>query len=153
MNNNCFYTFKEYMKNEKGSLTASMQDYLEMIYKLSVNTGFIRVHELSDALNVKPPSATKMVQKLAKLKLIKYEKYGVLILKEEGRILGEKLLNRHNIINNFLTIIGVPESQILTETEKIEHAVSKKTEKCLENFIKFSKDNQELQLNLKATLK
>ena len=80
MDNNSFYTFNEYMKNEEDSLTASMQDYLEMIYRLSLNTGFTRVHELSDALNVQPPSTTKMVQKLAQLKLLKYEKYGVYTL-------------------------------------------------------------------------
>jgi Mn-dependent DtxR family transcriptional regulator len=137
------------MKSEEHSLSASMQDYLEMIYRLSVNTGFIRVHELSDALNVQPPSATKMVQKLADLRLLKYEKYGVLILEKEGKLLGEELLNRHNIIEKFLKILGIPDSEILTETEKIEHTISKKTTKCFENFIKFSKDNEEVTNKLK----
>jgi len=137
------------MKNEKDLLTASMQDYLEMIYRLSQDTGFIRVHELSAALNVQPPSVTKMVQKLAELKLLKYEKYGVLILEEDGRLLGEELLKRHNIIENFLKLLGVSEAEILTETEKIEHTLSKRTVKCFENFIEFSKDNQEMVTKLK----
>lgn len=76
--NNDFYTFSEYMKKENNSLTASMEDYLEMIYRLSIKTGFVRLHELANALNVQPPSATKMVQKLAELNLINYEKYGVI---------------------------------------------------------------------------
>ena len=59
-----FYTFREYMKNVDKLLTASMEDYLEMIYRLSYDNGFTRIHELSSALNVQPPSATKMVQKL-----------------------------------------------------------------------------------------
>jgi Mn-dependent DtxR family transcriptional regulator len=29
-----------------------MEDYLEMIYRLSIDTGFVRIHELSDALSV-----------------------------------------------------------------------------------------------------
>ena len=129
------------MKKEDNSLTASMEDYLEMIYRLSLNTGFTRIHELSDALNVQPPSATKMVQKLAELKLLKYEKYGVLILEEDGKLLGEALLNRHNIIESFLRIFDISESDILKETEKIEHTISKQTTKCFENFIEFIKDN------------
>jgi len=141
------------MKNEEDSLTASMQDYLEMIYRLSVNTGFLRVHELSDALNVHPPSVTKMVQKLAKLKLLKYEKYGVIILTEEGKIHGVELLNRHNIIGNFLRILGIDETEILTETEKIEHAISTKTVKCFETFIEFSKSNQEITNKFKNYIK
>ena len=150
MGNNSFYTFNEYMKNDEDSLTASMQDYLEMIYRLSVNTGFSRVRELSDALNVQPPSVTKMVQKLAKLKLLKYERYGVIILTEEGKMHGVELLNRHNIIENFLKILGIAEEEILTETEKIEHAISTKTAKCFERFIEFSKDNQEITNKLKS---
>lgn len=150
MDNNSFYTFNEYMKNDEDSLTASMQDYLEMIYRLSINTGFSRVHELSDALNVHPPSATKMVQKLAKLKLLKYERYGVLILTEEGKILGAKLLDRHNIIENFLKILGIAKTEILTETEKIEHAISKKTVKCFEIFIEFNKSNQDIANKFKS---
>ena len=59
MTKNDFYTFNEYMKKEDNCLTASMEDYLEMIYRLSLNTGFTRIHELSNVLNVKPPSATK----------------------------------------------------------------------------------------------
>ena len=141
MTKNDFYTFNEYMKKEENSLTASMEDYLEMIYRLSLHTGFTRIHELSDALNVQPPSATKMVQKLAELKLLKYEKYGILLLEEDGKRLGETLLNRHNVIESFLRILDVSESEVLEETEKIEHTISKQTTKCFQDFVQFIKDN------------
>ncbi|OOM69232.1 transcriptional regulator MntR [Clostridium sp. BL-8] len=138
---NDFYTFNEYMKKEDKSLTASMEDYLEMIYRLSMKNGFTRIHELSNALNVQPPSATKMVQKLAELKLLKYERYGILVLEQEGKNLGEVLLNRHNTIENFLRILDVPDSEILDETEKIEHTISKETAKCFKDFVNFINDN------------
>lgn len=146
---NSFHTFGEYMKKENNFLTASMEDYLEMIYRLSLNTGFTRINELSDALNVQPPSATKMVQKLAELKLLKYEKYGVLILEEDGKNLGEDLLKRHNVIECFLRILNVSESQVLEETEKIEHTLSKQTTKCIRDFVQFIKDNPEIAAKLK----
>ncbi len=132
------------MKKENKSLTASMEDYLEMIYRLSVDTGFTRIHELSSALNVRPPSATKMVQRLAELKLIKYEKYGVLILEENGKLLGSELLKRHNIIENFIKIIGVDETNALEETEKIEHTVSTKTIECIDTFLHFIEENPDV---------
>lgn len=138
---NDFHTFNEYMKKEDNTLTASMEDYLEMIYRLSLNKGFLRINELSNALNVQPPSATKMVQKLAESKLVKYEKYGIIILEEDGKKLGAVLLNRHNIIENFLRILDVPDSRILDETEKIEHTISKETTKCFQDFIEFMKNN------------
>lgn len=149
MNKNDFYTFNEYMKKEDNSLTASMEDYLEMIYRLSLKTGFTRIHELSDALNVQPPSATKMVQKLAELKLLKYEKYGVLILKENGKAIGKQLLNRHNIIEGLLAILNVSESNLLEETEKIEHTISPETTECFQDFVEFIKGNPEIAARFK----
>lgn len=140
-----FYTFSEYMKKEEDSLTASMEDYLEMIYRLSEKNGFTRINELSAALNVQPPSATKMVQKLAELKLIKYEKYGVIMLENEGWLLGAKLMQRHNVIANFLRLLGVPDEEILMETEKIEHTVSEKTMKCFNDFICFMEVNPDIK--------
>lgn len=53
---------------------------------------FYRINELSSSLNVQPPSATKMVQKLAELKLLKYEKYGIIILEESGKKLEKRYL-------------------------------------------------------------
>jgi Mn-dependent DtxR family transcriptional regulator len=137
MNNKDFYTFSEYMKKEDNSLTASMEDYLEMIYRLSKDVGFTRIHDLSEALNVQPPSATKMVQKLAEINFLKYEKYGVIMLKEEGKMLGESLLKRHNTIKEFLEMLGVSEKDTLEETEKVEHTISKTTVQCFETFINF----------------
>lgn len=150
MNNKDFYTFSEYMKKEDNSLTASMEDYLEMIYRLSKDIGFTRIHDLSEALNVQPPSATKMVQKLAEINFLKYEKYGVIMLKEEGKMRGESLLKRHNTIKEFLEMLGVSEKDTLEETEKVEHTISKTTVQCFENFINFMKENPDVYNKYKS---
>lgn len=118
-----FFTFREYMRKNKSILSPSAEDYMEMIYRLSNKTGFIRVNDLATALNVQPPSVTRMIKKLASLNLIKYEKYGVIIPKNDGRKLGEYLLKRHNIIEEFLKLLNV-NNDLLEETEKIEHTIS-----------------------------
>lgn len=137
LDNNEFYTFSEYMKKENKLLTASMQDYMEMIYRLSKKNGFTRINELSQALNVQPPSATSMVQRLADLKLLNYEKYGVITLEDSGKKLGDYLLKRHNTIEAFLKRIGVPKNCIFDDTEKIEHTISNETLKCFSDFTSF----------------
>ena len=136
-----FYTFPESMKNQKNILSASMEDYLEMIYRLSIKDGFTRVQELARALHVKTPSATSMIGRLHSLKLLKHDKYGVLMLEEDGKRLGRELLNRHHIIEEFLEIIGIERTNILNETEKIEHTVSPQTIQCLEDMTKFFHKN------------
>jgi Mn-dependent DtxR family transcriptional regulator len=150
MDGNAFHTFGEYMRKEEHSLTASMEDYLEMIYRLSRNTGFTRITELSEALNVQPPSATKMVQKLGELNVLKYEKYGVIILEQQGEALGEALLRRHNIIEAFLKMLGVSEPLILSEVEKIEHTISADTIRCFEEFLNFSICNPDIVVRFSA---
>lgn len=144
MDNKDFYTFNEYMKKDDSSLTASMEDYLEMIYRLSLDNGFTRIHILSQALNIQPSSATKMVQHLALLGFVKYEKYGILMLEEKGKELGAWLLKRHTIIEDFIRMIGAGDSRILEETEKIEHMLSDDTIGCFEKFAEFMKSNPDI---------
>lgn len=153
MNDDQFFTFNEYMKKDENLLTASMEDYVEMIYRLSINTGFTRVHELSDSLNVQPPSVTRMIQKLSKLKILKYEKYGVIMLEKKGIKIARNLINRHNTISDFLSLLGVEDEMILAETEKIEHTINKQTVKCFNNYVKFMKNNPDICLKFKNYIK
>lgn len=138
-----FFTFSEYMKREYDTLTASMEDYLEMIYRLSEQIGFTRIHELAKSLNVQPPSATKMVQKLAELKFVNYEKYGIIILTESGKSMGKYLLKRHNIIEGFFKVLGISDS-VLEQTEKVEHTISNETVEYMEDFISFIQERPDV---------
>ncbi|AJA48238.1 transcriptional regulator MntR [Clostridium pasteurianum DSM 525 = ATCC 6013] len=146
MSKESFYTFNEYMRKEEDTLTASMEDYLEMIYRLSLETHFTRIHDLAKALNVQPPSATKMVQKLSDYGLINYERYGIILLTDKGKVLGNFLLDRHNTIENFLKLLGIS-NNILEQTEKIEHTLSNDTLIYLKNFVDFIESNPDLIKN------
>lgn len=138
-----FFTFREYMRKNKSILSPSAEDYMEMIYRLSNKTGFIRVNDLATALNVQPPSVTRMIKKLASLNLIKYEKYGVIIPKNDGRKLGEYLLKRHNIIEEFLRLLNV-NNTLLEETEKIEHTISSNVLYEINDLIHFFHNDPDL---------
>lgn len=138
-----FYTFRGYMEKDWGYITASMEDYIEMIYRLSLSQGFTRVNELSKALNVQPPSATKMIHKLSELNLVVYEKYGVIMLTEEGKQMGGLLLERHNIIERFLKLIS-PKGDVLEQTEKIEHSLTPETIENLNYFLDFLNKNPDI---------
>ncbi|NLG92215.1 MAG: Fur family transcriptional regulator [Clostridiales bacterium] len=145
-----FYTFNGYMKKDEDALTASMEDYLEMIYRLSYETGFTRIHILSKALNVQPSSATKMVQNLAQIGMVKYERYGFIMLEEKGKKTGAWLLKRHTILEDFSRIIGVGDSCLLEETEKTEHMFSKETILCFADFVEFMRCNPDILERYKA---
>lgn len=123
MSDKDFYTFREYLRKDQEYLSPSAEDYVEMIYRLSREHGFTRVNDLATALNVQPPSVTKMIQKLSEMKLLKYEKYGFIILEALGLEKGEALLKRHNIVESFLKLLNVQKG-LLEETEKIEHMIN-----------------------------
>jgi len=125
---NEFYTTRGYQRlnDEKKLLTSSMEDYVEMIYRMSLNTEYIRVNQVARELNVRPSSVTKIIQKLNILGIVYYQKYGVIQLTKKGTEIGFFLYKRHTVIENFLTKLGVTET-LLKDTEMIEHAISSST--------------------------
>jgi Mn-dependent DtxR family transcriptional regulator len=104
--------------------TPSMEDYIEQIYKLIDEKGYARVSDIAEALSVHPSSVTKMVQKLDKDDYLVYEKYRGLVLTSKGKKIGKRLVFRHELLEQLLTIIGVKEENIYHDVEGIEHHLS-----------------------------
>lgn len=139
-----FHTVRGYqlLESKKNSLTSAMEDYLEMIYRNTLKEGYVRINTLAELLNVRASSATKMVQNLAHLKLINYERYGIITLTETGKEMGDFLLIRHNIIESFLKKLG--NINVLLETELIEHNISEATMQKIDLLNKFLEANPEI---------
>ena len=91
----------------KAMATPSMEDYLERIYKLIDEKGYARVSDIAEGLEVHPSSVTKMIQKLDKDNYLIYEKYRGLILTPKGKKMGKRLMDRHELLENFLTTIDL----------------------------------------------
>lgn len=104
--------------------TPSMEDHIEQIYLLIDQKGYARVSDIAEALAVLPSSVTKMVQKLDKDGYLKYEKYRGLTLTAKGQKLGKRLVQRHELLEQFLRLIGVDEQLIYNDVEGIEHHLS-----------------------------
>ncbi|WP_332646381.1 transcriptional regulator MntR [Lysinibacillus sp. 54212] len=104
--------------------TPSMEDHIEQIYLLIENKGYARVSDIAEALSVLPSSVTKMVQKLDKDGYLVYEKYRGLSLTPKGIKLGKRLVQRHELLEQFLRLIGVDEERIYDDVEGIEHHLS-----------------------------
>jgi Mn-dependent DtxR family transcriptional regulator len=114
-----------------------MEDYLERIYSLIEEKGYARVSDIAEALEVHPSSVTKMVQKLDKDKYLIYEKYRGLVLTPKGKKIGKRLVDRHSLLEEFMRIIGVDESQIYRDVEGIEHHLSWESITCIEYLVQY----------------
>ncbi|MFV9568547.1 metal-dependent transcriptional regulator [Thermoanaerobacter mathranii] len=141
-----FYTVRGYQIRfqKRKQLTPAMEDYIEMIYRESLKSPYTRVNLLSELLNVKAPSTTKMLQKLKEFGLVEYQKYGVVGLTEKGKEMGKFLLDRHSTVEEFLKNLGVKE-RLLEQTELIEHNISIETLEKMRKFNRFLKENPEIK--------
>lgn len=121
--------------------TPSMEDYLERIYQLIDEKGYARVSDIAEGLEVHPSSVTKMIQKLDKDQYLIYEKYRGLVLTSKGKKIGKRLVDRHQLLEEFLDMIGVQEEYIYKDVEGIEHHLSWDSIACIESLVQYFKED------------
>jgi Mn-dependent DtxR family transcriptional regulator len=143
--NSDFRTVRGYqlVNHKEGQLTPALEDYLEMAYRLCMENNYTRVGKLSELLNVKPSSASKMISKLANLGYLKYDRYEIIQMTDRGREIGEYLLKRHETVESFLRLIG--STSPLEETELIEHSLSSSTVSDLKDLLEYFKLNTDVK--------
>ncbi len=129
-----FYTLKGYSLMENTQVTAAMEDYLEMICRLSADKAPVRINDLARHLNVRPSSASKMAANLQELGLIDFPKYGLITLTDKGIDTGEYLLYRHNLLNDFFCQINHSLDE-LEQVEKVEHFLTPRTVENIRLFM------------------
>ena len=133
-------------------LSPSLEDYLEEICRFSMHQETVRVTDISHKLNVTMPSVTNALRKLKAHHYIVYERYGLINLTEKGQETGFFLVNRNQIIQDFLMTLGV-DCNVATEAEAIEHYLSVSTIGTFQRLVDFMKENPDLHEKLHSYLK
>jgi len=123
------------------SATPRLEDYLEAIYSLFEEKGYASTVDISDRLQVKPPTVTSMVQKLAKKGYLTHEPYRGMKLTESGEKLARSVISRHQVISEFLSMIGVGRRVAYQDTEGIEHHIQPITFRKIERLVEFLRKN------------
>lgn len=118
-------------------LTVSEEGYIETVYELIKEHGYAAVTDIAAALNVKPPSATRMIQKLDAANFVKYTPYRTVTLTSKGEKLARTLEKRHNTLKKFLEMIGVDKNIAEQDACRIEHIAHKMTMEKLTEFVEF----------------
>jgi Mn-dependent DtxR family transcriptional regulator len=113
-----------------------VEDYLETMYCLRRDKGEIKVKDISQALDVKPPSVVEAVQKLSQMGLVSYQRYREIKLTPEGLQVAEAVMERHTVLEEFLNLLGVGEVAG-DDACAMEHVLSKSTICNLKSFAEF----------------
>jgi len=117
--------------------TERTEDYLETLLEIIEHKGYAQVKDVSRSLHVSPASVTGMFRKLTEAGYINYEKYGGVTLTPEGEEIGRATRDRHEVLRQFLEILGVDREIADEDACRIEHATNPETMDRLTRFVEF----------------
>jgi len=107
------------------ALTRQAEDYLKVIYETEQAGSPAATTDVAGQLGVAAASVSGMLQRLARLGLVKVERYRGARLTAKGRSAALQLIRRHRIIESFLvTNLGYGWDDVHEEAERLEHAAS-----------------------------
>jgi DtxR family Mn-dependent transcriptional regulator len=106
--------------------TDRFEEYLETIlYLIRKNQGPAKTKQISEELNVAPPSVTEMIKKLNSSGFVAYTPYQGVELTEKGTDKAIKIKRKHQVLETFLVdVLGFDRKEAHREACEIEHAVS-----------------------------
>ena len=109
----------------------SMENYLETIYVLDQNTGYVRSVDVATELGFSKPIISNAMKKLKTEGYVQIEEKGRIVLTEKGRALAEGTYEKHCVISHLLMDIGVSEETALKDACRMEHILSEETFACM----------------------
>jgi DtxR family transcriptional regulator, Mn-dependent transcriptional regulator len=108
-----------------GRLTESLEDYLEIMYRLLQAQKVVRVRDIAREKNVKTSSVISALRRLDKEGLVEYKAREYVDLTEEGRSLAFRVYQRHNFLKRFLVdFLQVDDETAEKDACSMEHAIS-----------------------------
>ena len=109
--------------------------YLETIYVLSKKNAAVRSIDVADYMGYSKPSVSRAVSLLKKNGYVVMNEDSSLTLTEVGKQTAEKIYERHNVLTEFLTGLGVDEQTADEDACKMEHVISDQTLDAIKKFV------------------
>ncbi len=107
----------------------AIEDYIKTIYTLAQEESPVSTSRVAAARSVKPASATSMIQRLAKLKLVNYAKHYGVTLTEAGEKLALEVIRHHRLLELYLMeALGFRWDEVHEQADILEHVISEKLE-------------------------
>ncbi|MES2729766.1 MAG: manganese-binding transcriptional regulator MntR [Pseudomonadota bacterium] len=110
------------------------EDYVEMIAQLLDTSNEARLSDIAARMGVSRPTVSKMLDRLQAEGYIESQPYRAVFLTPKGRDLARKCQKRHSVVYEFLLRLGIDPDTAALDAEGIEHHLSAKSLKIMENF-------------------
>ncbi|MDE1852244.1 MAG: transcriptional regulator MntR [Thaumarchaeota archaeon] len=118
-----------------------LEDYLEAIYNLNEEKGYVSAADVSERLGVKPPTVSSMVVNLARKGYLEHERYRGMRLTQSGEKVARSVIKRHQVISGLISLLGVDDQTAYVDTEGIEHHVHPSTLRRLQRLAEYLREN------------
>ncbi|GLI34842.1 metal-dependent transcriptional regulator [Desulforhabdus amnigena] len=119
-------------------LSASLEDYLEVIFHLEQSNRVARAKDIADQMNVQRASVTGALKALASRGLINYSPYSYITLTATGRNIAKDIIRRHDTLKEFfLTALQMNPDDAEANACRIEHAIDPVAIDRLVRFLEF----------------
>ena len=123
-------------------LYASGEDYLETILILHRKMGMVRSVDVARHMGVSKPSVCHAVAVLQEGGFLAVDGDHFLHLTEQGRIIAEKIYERHRFFTDRLIEAGVDPKTAETDACRIEHVISDETFRRLKEKYQSKNENR-----------
>ena len=101
--------------------------YLETILVLGQRKNLVRAVDVAAEMQLSKPSVSRALAKLKAESCIIVDENGHIAFTEKGRAIAEKIYERHQVLTEILTAIGVEREIAVRDACKIEHDLSDET--------------------------
>ena len=128
--------YMSFKKVRDAHKTENTEDYLEIIADLLNSKGEARIVDIASKLDIAQATANKTIQRLQNQGFVKKEPYRSIFLTLKGQEVASVSKKRHIIVLTFLKNLGLDARTAEADAEGIEHHVSDKTLKKMEQFNK-----------------
>ena len=102
----------------------SAEDYLEAMLMMQEKHGYIRSIDIAAELGVTKPSVSYATKRLREAGYINMAEDGHITLNPPGLEIAERIYERHKLLTELLTNLGVDPEQAREDACKIEHDLS-----------------------------
>lgn len=114
----------------------SAENYLETILVLHKRKGVVRSIDIANEMNFSKPSVSVAMKNLRLGGYIQVDPDGNINLLEKGMEIAEKIYERHTMISEWLTAMGVDPEIAAEDACRIEHVISNETFDALKRHVK-----------------
>lgn len=112
----------------------SAENYLETILIIKKRRGQVRAIDIVNELSFSKPSVSIAMKNLRLNGYIDVDANGNIELLEQGRLIAEKIYERHTLLTRWLTALGVNPQTAAEDACRIEHVISEETFEALKAY-------------------